>query len=529
MKLNNIFLLFKTLYYLKVKQIIYRLYYSFREKLRKFQSFQYSQQLSSFTNDIFLETSISSIESYRKNEFIFLNILYSFNNKINWNYSEYGKLWTYNLTYFDYLNQKEMSKVDGLKLIRDFVDQSQSIQDGYMPFPISLRGINWIKFLSKHKIKDQKINDSLYTQYFILMDNIEYHILGNHLLENGFSLLLGSYYYQDEKLYVKAKEILTSELEEQILHDGGHFELSPMYHQIMLFRVLDSINLVQNNNWKSQELLELLTSKAEIMLGWLNAMTYENGSFPLFNDSTNNIAPTTKELNEYAYSLRIKTKKIKLNDSGYRKIKKESYEMAIDIGNIGPDYIPGHAHSDTFNFELYVRNEPVIVDTGLSTYEANARRQLERSTISHNTVEINGQNQSEVWGGFRVARRAKVVGLKEDNNSIEATHDGYKNIGVLHTRKFTTQEEQITIRDSLTKKECLCMAYFHFHPNVHTRIVGTRLVNNYLTLSFLEPIHIELIEYDYAPAFNTKIKAQCAKITFQDELITEIIINKKSK
>ena len=110
MKLNNIFLLFKTLYYLKVKQIIYRLYYSFREKLRKFQSFQYSQQLSSFTNDIFLETSISSIESYRKNEFIFLNILYSFNNKINWNYSEYGKLWTYNLTYFDYLNQKEMSK-----------------------------------------------------------------------------------------------------------------------------------------------------------------------------------------------------------------------------------------------------------------------------------------------------------------------------------------------------------------------------------------------------------------------------------
>ena len=53
--------------------------------------------------------------------------------------------------------------------------------------------------------------------------------------------------------YKKAVEILREELEEQILNDGGHFELSPMYHQIMLFRVLDCINLIENNlkwiNW----------------------------------------------------------------------------------------------------------------------------------------------------------------------------------------------------------------------------------------------------------------------------------------
>ena len=67
------------------------------------------------------------------------------------------------------------------------------------------------------------------------MDNIEYHILGNHLLENGFSLFFGAYYFQDEKFYVKAKKILTDELDEQILEDGAHFELSSMYHQIMLF------------------------------------------------------------------------------------------------------------------------------------------------------------------------------------------------------------------------------------------------------------------------------------------------------
>ena len=48
-------------------------------------------------------------------------------------------------------------------------------------------------------------------------------------------------------LYSKAKNIIEEELEEQILTDGAHFELSPMYHQIILDRVLDCIFLVKEN------------------------------------------------------------------------------------------------------------------------------------------------------------------------------------------------------------------------------------------------------------------------------------------
>jgi hypothetical protein len=423
-----------------------------------------------------------------------------------------------------------MSKEKGLELINDFIDQSGSIKDGLEPFPISLRGINWIKFLVQHNIKDKRINDSLFAQYQILMDNLEYHILGNHLLENGFSLLFGAYYFQDEKLYVKAKGILIDELKEQILEDGAHFELSPMYHQIMLFRVLDCINLIQNNSWKNQELLKLLTSKAEAMLGWLNVITFENGDIPLLNDSTNKIAPTTKELNNYALDLKLKSKNLTLSDSGYRKIKNTRYEMIIDIGNIGPDYIPGHAHSDTFNFELYVQNQPVIVDTGLSTYESNHRRQLERSTKSHNTVEVDGENQSEVWGGFRVARRAKIIDLKESIGSIEATHDGYQYKGVLHTRKFFAREDRIIIIDNLeTNGQHACVAYFHFYPDINIYIENNELKCKYLNIKFIGSNCIELIDYDFSPEFNTKIKAQCAKISFQNKLETEIRIKMISK
>ena len=529
MKIRKFLQLFNTIRYLKLTQVYYRLFYSVRERLRQN---GYTIHTSSSHLPIVLLTLEKPIFSYislQKNQFTFLNKIHIFNKKIDWNYSRYGKLWTYNLTYFDYLNQREISKKDGLRLINDFICQSERIKDGFMPFPISLRGVNWIKFLTKHRVLDQKINNSLYAQYFILMDNLEYHILGNHLLENGFSLLFGAYYFQDEKFYIKAKKILISELEEQILEDGAHFELSPMYHQLMLFRVLDCINLVKNNSWKNHELLTLLISKAEAMLGWLNIMTFENGNIPLFNDSTNKIAPTTKELNDYAGTLdigncyRLPIAGYQLSDSGYRKMKNEKYEMVVDVGNIGPDYIPGHAHSDTFNFELYIHNQPIIVDTGLSTYEPNGRRQLERSTRSHNTVEVDGKDQSEVWGGFRVARRAKITDIREHGNCIEATHNGYRSKGVYHTRKFIAEKGLIIIKDSIKSNSMhSCAAYLHFYPEVKFNVESKKLISKLFTITCINSYQIEVCDYDYSPEFNTKINAKCVKISFQNELKIEI-------
>ncbi len=48
--------------------------------------------------------------------------------------------------------------------------------------------------------------------------------------------------------------------------------------------------------------------------------------------------------------------------------------MIIDIGQIGPSYIPGHAHADTFNFVMHAKGQPLFVDPGTSTYETNALR-----------------------------------------------------------------------------------------------------------------------------------------------------------
>jgi len=516
--MNKIKRLTITISYLKQKQVYYRLYYALRKKFRRVLGHSYAFSPSSKTFSLTLRPSIQTYNAFNGDSFTFLNKKHYFPGKINWNYSENGKLWTYNLNYFDYLEQNNISKDKALKLMYDFIDAGDIVKDGLEPFPISLRGINWIKYITTNNLNDEKVNTSLYAQYNILMDNLEYHLLGNHLLENGFSLLFGAYYFQENRFYTKAHKILIEELDEQILSDGAHFELSPMYHQIMLFRVLDCINLVQNNSWKEKELLPLLQKKAEVMLSWLETMTFKNGDIPLFNDSTNGIAPQTKSLLMYADRLGIEYIKRPLGESGYRKFLYGKYECVVDVGNIGPDYIPGHAHADIFSFELYIDEKPFIVDTGLSTYETNERRTLERSTCSHNTVEIASKNQSNVWGGFRVAERAYVNSLEESNNQIKARHDGYKkSLSAVHERMFMFENDSITIIDNiLSDKIHKAVARLHFHPSVDEDMIHRHLDLNALKYS--------IKEYLYAPEFNKHIKAKMIEISLDKKLETRIIL-----
>ena len=515
--------LFITISYLKYKQIYYRIYYTLRKIIYKKLHRTYSLSLSSQTQQILLSETIKSIDTFEDKQFIFLNKSHFFEKSIDWNYAIFGKLWTYNLNYFDYLHQETMTKEIGLHLMHDYIMQIEKSLDGMEAFPLSLRGMNWIKFLSYHKVNEPTIDDSLYAQYGVLMQNIEYHLLGNHLLENGFSLLFGAYYFKDERLYKKAVEILSKELDEQILEDGAHFELSPMYHQIMFFRVLDCINLLQHNSWQENTLLMVLEDKASLMLGWLSHMTYTQGEIALFNDSANKIAPTSNELFTYAHRLGIQSKDYPLGVSGYRKIKMHSYECIVDVGNIGPDYIPGHAHSDTFNFELYVAGKPFIVDTGISTYESNEKRTRERSTKAHNTVMLNGTEQTEVWGGFRVAARAKIVELVEKKEYISAIHDGYKKkFNTLHQREFFFSENNIRIVDTLhTDMLHTAVARVHFFPEITLELEGSSVFCNGIEICF-SVNEIQIVKYMYAPEFNKGIEAYMIEVSFNNTLEMEI-------
>ena len=525
MDFSRIKLLFNTVKYLKFKQVAYRVLYTLR---KKFVNKKYSYKIKESVEPLKWFSTIEKYTSYSGNfEFRFLNITHKFEHKIDWNYNEYGKLWTYNLNYFDFLNQSSIKQSEALILMKDYVERTEELKDGLEPYPISLRCINWIKYLSKNNIQDKAINTSLYNQYIRLLNNIEYHILGNHLLENGLSLLFGAYYFKDDVLYLKAKKIIEQELEEQILQDGAHFELSPMYHQIILDRVLDCIHLVKENAWKENlELLTLMKLKATEMMSWLNEVTFKDGNIPMVNDSAFGIAPDTSSLLEYGENLKILPRKIHLSASGYRKFTNDSYELFTDVGEVGPTYQPGHAHADTFSF-LLKTDKPFIVDKGLSTYNMGEVREEERSTIFHNTVTVNDENSSKVWSGFRVANRANVTIEKDRENELVASHNGYKNKGIKHTRSFKANASEILINDFINK-DIEAQAHFHFHPDCKLKVDSSNnqvIVDN-ITITFFNAIELEDKKYLYAHGYNIKLEAYKISVHFENKLKTKIEINK---
>ena len=523
MDFNNIKLIIHTVKHLKVKQINYRLFYTLRNK---FINKSYKEDVKGSLESLNWNDTIQKTSTYSGNlEFCFLNIRHKFEGTIDWNYNEYGKLWTYNLNYFDFLNQSSIKQSEALILMKDYVERTEELKDGLEPYPISLRCINWIKYLSKNNIQDEAINTSLYNQYLRLLDNLEYHILGNHLLENGLSLLFGAYYFKDDVLYLKAKNIIEEELEEQILQDGAHFELSPMYHQIILDRVLDCICLVQENPWKENlELLYQMKLKAEEMMSWLNEVTFKDGIIPMVNDSAFGIAPDTSSLLDYGENLKIIPRKIQLSASGYRKFTNDTYELFTDVGEVGPKYQPGHAHADTFSF-LLKTDKPFIVDTGLSTYNMGEVREEERSTIFHNTVTINDENSSKVWSGFRVANRANVTIEKDIENELVASHNGYKNKGIKHTRSFKVNASEILINDFINK-DLEAQAHFHFHPDCKLEVNSSNkeVKFNDITITFDGSNELNKSTYQYAQGYNNKLEADKITITFINSLETKIKI-----
>ena len=534
--MTTIGLIWRTVRSLKVRQILFQLVHRFRRRgrlhLPKTVPKTYFQSMPTTDKPVV----------WRDGVFTFLNQSVSFPHRVDWNYAQCGKLWTYQLNYFDWLNQPGLSIDTGLNLIHDFISQTDTLRSGLEPYPTSLRLINWVQFLSYHQIQDDLINQHLCAQTQLLNRRLEYHLAGNHLLENGFALLIGALYFQKERWLRKATWLIRAELTIQILADGGHDERSPMYHQILLDRLLTALLALQHDTWYSDpSLIAFLNQKATYMLSWLKAITFHNGDIPLVNDSASGIAPTTAHIQEKAKAVLRPTGYSAHPDeesrregkaSGYRMFRQNRHELFVDVGAVGPDHQPGHAHADTFSFVLYIDNQPVLVDSGTSTYSIGPRRSWERSTAAHNTVDIAGSNSSEVWAGFRVGRRARVAVMTDTQTTLLARHDGYRYLGIIHERGWSVESDKINIVDRLlnTRGETLAgqhgVARFYFHPAIQVKVTDHVVIAGPVQFSFASVTKwkLSVISYAMAEGFNRLQPGKCLEVVFTNRLETTLTL-----
>ena len=524
--------LYNTVKYLKTKQIFWRLLNltpRFISEVNEFPPIINEQLTFNFIRCNIITTDYD--------QFKFLNETHSLK-AVGWDDKSISKLWRYNLHYFAYLLQDKNSDYQiehHLKLIEKWIDENPFGKGtGWEPYPTSLRIINWIKWHWFCGGLSEKAKLSLWNQVRWLANRPEYHLLGNHLFINAKTLLFASAFFRldsNSKYFRESISILKNELEEQFLSDGAHFELSPMYHSLAMEDLLDLISISNKlpNNFPSNGILK----KYYKGMKWLETMIYNNGELSHFNDCANGIAPKYSDLEGYASKLGITKERLSNNrlyvhkESGFVVYKDEKSHLIADFGNIGPNYLPGHAHADTLSFELAVNGERIVVNSGTSVYGFSVDRLLQRGTGAHSTIQINMENSSEVWSGFRVARRAVPFNIqinsntKSDNEiSFQASHNGYLRLKnkAIHTRKFTFSSNTWNIEDEISGYGNKVVSRFYLHPEIEVRKSekGMTLSKNHIDLvDFIydRKLDLQLIDTFYHDQFGVNKANKCIQVS----------------
>jgi uncharacterized heparinase superfamily protein len=492
------------------------------------------------------------------NSFRFLNEIRTLKNTQSWNDPQADKLWLYNLHYFDDLNAEnaaERKEWHEALLTRWVAENPPGTGNGWEPYPSSLRIVNWIKWTLVGNALPKDVEHSLAVQVRYLMGQLEYHLLGNHLFANAKALVFAGAFFQGPEAEVWMRTglgILRREILEQILADGGQFERSPMYHALALEDMCDLINIFRAypesvpaahapfiSTWP------VIVSK---MIDWLETMCHPDGEIALFNDAAFGIAPQPNRLFAYCEALNIsgsrKTPKQQasctvthLDPTGYIRVEQVDSVAFLDCAPIGPDYLPGHAHADTLSFELSLFGRRVIVDSGTSCYGIGTERLRQRGTAAHNTVVIDNKDSSEVWSGFRVARRAYPQHLSVATNTegriiVSCEHDGYRRLPgkPVHARQWHFSPDSLQIVDAIKGNYISAEARFHLHPD----ILCEKVSDNELKLSFddrqirmiFSAREVSLVDSTYHPEFGLSFTNSCLSVPFIGKLVTDIIWDK---
>lgn len=484
-------------------------------------------------------------------DFLFLNERGCLDD-LGWDSLKREKLWRYNQHYFDDLNAKDSNRRTAWHqlLLHDWVSQNLPGHGiGWDPYPTSLRIVNWIKWsLIGNKLSDECI-ESLAVQAQWLEKRFEVHLLGNHVFANAKALVFAGLFFEGleaERWLRIGLHVLGREVPEQIQPDGGHFERSTMYDALALEEMLDLCNIgaCYSESLSNERREQLAGWRLRIpkMVDWLHTMCHPDGEISFFNDAAMGIAPSVAELTAYAARLGFSTRTatvperssapnpdstsfvriLRLHESGYVRLASQDAVALLDVAPVGPDYLAGHAHADTLSFELSVFGQRLLVNSGTSCYGISPERLRQRGTAAHNTVVVDGRDSSEVWGGFRMARRAHPVGLiigpaETLPLEVRCAHDGYRRLAgrVTHSRQWRMWGHELSIEDRVLGAFETAEARFHLHPEVCVTIdhEGDRgeisLPGNHRVAWWAEVGSARLAPSTYHPQFGVSRVNQC--------------------
>ena len=206
--------------------------------------------------------------------------------------------------------------------------------------------------------------------------------------------------------------------------------------------------------------------------------------------------------------------------------------IGIDHAPLGFGSIAAHGHADALSFQMFVDGHPVFIDPGtyLYSYDADSRNAY-RKTISHNTVCVNGKDQSEMLGPFLWGRKAEAA-LEEYHDEpgqviLKASHDGYA--PVIHGRLFQfDKKSSLVIKDTLSSP-CGSVINFTFAAGITAAVDGTYVrfsserVSGSMDISTNGKADLSVVETAYSARYGGQGKTTALRVTTDaGEITTEI-------
>ena len=159
--------------------------------------------------------------------------------------------------------------------------------------------------------------------------------------------------------------------------------------------------------------------------------------------------------------------------------------VVFDCGPLGYTNIAAHGHADALSLVFRIDGMDVLVDPGTYDYFTYPQwRNYFRSTRAHNTVEIDGVDQSIMNGPFMWDKHATSTCddflPAADGGRVVAHHDGYLRLDdpVLHTRTVQLGQHRLSIEDTLSCAASHNVALmFHFSPNCTVEAKGSHEIS----------------------------------------------------
>jgi len=438
---------------------------------------------------------------------------------------------------------------------------------------VAIRAMNWLLgFLlfqdllltnPEHAPFLTQLSGALWNHGSHIMRNLEWNgprspWRANHFAANIAGLFTLGLFFRDtargRRWQRFAAKAIRREIAWQVHSDGSHFEGSLGYHRLVLEIFLWCRAIAGRS---SISLGKDYAERIERMQRFVAAYLKPDGTAPLIGDADDGHLFKTrqKEGNDHAYvslaedqkesgfcTLRwlldgqpyargpVREETAAFADGGYYCIRGGGSFLMVRAGKLA--HHGAHAHCDQLSFVLSIGKHDFFTDRGTFGYSDTERRNLFRSTRSHNTLSINGHEQNEFPLGPRDVfsmtdnTRTKVLAWSESAEGVHlvAEHYGFCRFkpALTHRREFLLCAEagslRVTDRILPSGASAALDWYFHLAPTVcvhHTDggIVELASADTALRMHYPVALRLSLVDVPHSPAYRVEQQARCLQFS----------------